>query len=107
MGRWVGYGRYDTRKQVEQLNQLYALLSLYVNFFKPVRKLLDKPRVGSRVKKVYDEPMTPYQRLIGCPTLDPLFKQHLTATYERWHVAELKNELDWQGARLKPSRVAH
>lgn len=105
--RWIGYGRYDTRQQVEQRNRLYALLVLYINFFKPVPKLLAKPRVGSKVKKVYDEPKTPYQRLMECPTLDPVFKQSLQATYECLRVAELKRELDRLVAQLKPSRVVH
>ncbi len=105
--RWVGYGRYDTHKQVDQLNQVYALLELYTNFFKPVQKLIGKRREGSKVKKVYDEPKTPYQRLMDCPTLDGLFKQQLKATYERLHLAALKSELDRCVARLKPSRVGH
>lgn len=34
------------------------------NFFIPVFKLYSKERIGGRVKKVYDKPQTPYQRLI-------------------------------------------
>ena len=62
--RLVGYGRFDTLRQVNQLNELYAVYRLYVNHFLPVTKLQQKVRTGSRVKKVYDAPKTPYQRVL-------------------------------------------
>ncbi|GAI38922.1 unnamed protein product, partial [marine sediment metagenome] len=40
--RAVGYGRYDTDKELSILNELYGYLRLYVNFFQPVRKLIKK-----------------------------------------------------------------
>ena len=40
--RAVGYGRYDTDKELSILNKLYSYLRLYVNFFQPVRKLLNE-----------------------------------------------------------------
>ncbi len=38
--RLVGYGRYDTPKQVAQLNALYRVYRLYFNHFLPLTKLL-------------------------------------------------------------------
>jgi hypothetical protein len=40
----VGYRRYDTPEQLDQLNRLYAVMHLYVNFFLPVRKLGHVPK---------------------------------------------------------------
>ncbi len=40
-------------------------LRLYKNFFCPVMKLVKKERIGGKVKRKYDVPKTPYQRLIG------------------------------------------
>lgn len=102
--RLVGYGRYETQKQVRQLNELYAVARLYINFFKPVMKLVSKQREGSKVKRVYDEPKTPYQRLLDCPTLSAEAKRQLRATYKRLNLAKLKAELDRRMAALKPSR---
>jgi hypothetical protein len=59
----VGYGRYDSDQEVEILNKLYGYLRCYVNFFQPVRKLVQKERIGSRIKKRYDEARTPYRRV--------------------------------------------
>ncbi len=58
-GAW-GYGRYDTEKQVRQLNALYAVARLYINFFEPVMKLKSKQQVGSKVKREYDETRRPF-----------------------------------------------
>jgi hypothetical protein len=101
--RLVGYGRYDTELQVRQLNALYAVARLYVNFFKPVMKLQSKQRLGSKVKRLYDQPKTPYQRLLDCPSLDEQAKQMLCQTYQQLHLGALKAELDRHMAALKPS----
>ena len=69
--RLVGYDRYSTRAAFTVLQQLYALLRLQLNFFRPVRKLLSKQRVGSKVVKRYDAPQTPYQRALATGVLTP------------------------------------
>ena len=102
---FVGYGRYETPQQVEQLNAVYAVVRLYINFFKPVMKLQAKRRVGSKVKKIYDEPKTPYQRLVECEALTPTEKKKLQATYESLSLSKLKAKLDRRLAALKPSRT--
>ncbi len=47
------------------LNELYDAYRLYVNFFLPSAKLVSKVRVGAKVRKIYDTPQTPYQRLMA------------------------------------------
>ena len=42
--RYVGYARYDTEIAQKLLNELYGYLRLYVNFFQPVMKLIQKTR---------------------------------------------------------------
>jgi hypothetical protein len=103
--RLIGYGRYATQRQVDQLNAVYAVARLYVNFFKPVMKLKAKRRVGSKVRKIHDEPKTPYQRLMECEALTPAEKKKLKATYESLSLSKLKAELDRRIAALKPSRT--
>ncbi|MGH8716860.1 MAG: hypothetical protein ACREUI_09120, partial [Burkholderiales bacterium] len=63
--RAVGYQRYDTEAQLQLLNELYATLRLYTNFFQPTMKLQCKQRVGSKVTKRYDRAQTPYQRVLA------------------------------------------
>jgi transposase InsO family protein len=57
--RLVGYDRYSARAAWTVLQRLYGLLRLQHNFFRPVRKLLSKRRVGSTVRKRYDAAHAP------------------------------------------------
>ena len=59
----VGYLRYDTEEELEVLNELYDLLRLYTNFVQPLMKLKSKVRVGSQVRKKYDQARTPFLRV--------------------------------------------
>jgi len=58
----VGYDRYEGPLAVQHMQALYAVLRLYLNFFQPVRKLISKKRLGSKVTKQYDTAQTPYRR---------------------------------------------
>jgi len=44
-------------------SELHNLPRPYVNFFMPTLKLQSKVRQGARVKKTFDPPLTPYERL--------------------------------------------
>jgi hypothetical protein len=67
----MGYLRYDTPEAVAAMNAVYADLRLLQNLFLPSVKLVRKERVGARVRRVYDAPRTPVQRLQTCPAADP------------------------------------
>jgi len=43
---------------------------LWLNLFLPSVKLLKKVRVGSKVRRVYDGPRTPFERVRDCPQAD-------------------------------------
>jgi hypothetical protein len=92
--RYVGDLRYDTPAQLALLNQLYEHLHLYLNFFIPVMKLKEKVRTGSKVKRVYDEPQTPYARVLASPDVSPKIKARLLAQYRHLDVVQLKQEID-------------
>lgn len=49
--RFVGYDRYAGPIAGQALAHLYAAIRLYVNYFQPSFKLLDKTRVGAKVNK--------------------------------------------------------
>jgi len=75
--RLVGYDRYASRAAYLTLQRLYALLRLQLNFFRPVRKLVSKQRIGSKVIKRYDAPQTPSQRLLASGMLTVAQRQAL------------------------------
>lgn len=65
----VGYARYETQQEVELIGELYENLRLLINFFYPSMKLLEKKRVRGRIRKRYDQPQTPAQRLLDCTAI--------------------------------------
>jgi hypothetical protein len=96
----VGYQRFDTAAELMVLQQLYRTLRLYTNFFQPTLKLKSKERFGSRVKKSYHAPQTPYQRVLACAAVTLADKQKLQRQYRLLNPAALKRELDKQRKEL-------
>jgi len=91
--RAVGYSRHDTDNELNILNELYSYLRLYVNFFQPVRKLIKKERIGSKVIKRYDEAKTPYRRVLESPNIKEEIKVKLRKEYAMLNPAELKRKI--------------
>jgi hypothetical protein len=91
--RAVGYGRYDTEKELSILNELYSYLRLYSNLFQPVRKLIKKERIGSKVTKRYDKAKTPYRRVLASPDIKDEIKVKLKNQYAMLNPAELKRKI--------------
>jgi len=79
--QWVGYHRYESPEALALLEAIYADLRLFINFFQPVMKLIDKTRVGSKVRKQYDTAQTPYQRVLASPDIDDSVKDQLRDLY--------------------------
>jgi len=91
--RWIGYDRYTSKAAYAQLKRVYALLRLRVNFFQPSQRLVERVRVGTRVKRVYDRPQTPYQRLLASGVLKPEAREALVALYQSLNPLELRRQL--------------
>jgi hypothetical protein len=98
---FVGYSRYDSPEELELLNELYSYLRLYLNFFHPQMKLVRKERIGARVKKQYDLPQTPCQRLITMDEISADKKKKLQATYEQLNPFALKRSIDKLQVKLQ------
>jgi transposase InsO family protein len=92
--RQVGYQRYSSRAAFEALQQLHPLLRLQLNFFRPVRKLVGKERIGARVIKRYDQPLTPYQRLLASGSLSEVSRAQLERQYLATNPAGLQRRID-------------
>ena len=70
--------RYDSAAAQAAIHALYrGELRLFQNLFLPSVKLLRKERVGSRVRRRYDAPHTPLERVLACPDLRPEVTAHL------------------------------
>jgi hypothetical protein len=60
----VGYDRFSGIVAGKLFGKLYQAIRLYVNFFQPSFKLLEKTREGAKVTRKYSKPMTPAERLL-------------------------------------------
>jgi len=98
--RAVGYRRHDTEEELEVLNQLYDHLRLYTNFFQPVMKLIEKIRIGSKVKKKYDRARTPYRRTVESDFVPQQAKQALKEEYAKLNPVKLKQKITRLQERL-------
>jgi hypothetical protein len=78
--RLVGYDRYEGKLACAQLDRMYAVVRLYINYFQPCLKLISRERRDNgHVHKEYDLAQTPYQRL-------------LSSAYGKKHAARLGSE---------------
>lgn len=104
--RHVGHDRYNSKAAYAAFQQLYALVRLHVNFFRPVRKLVAKERQGAKLVKRYDQPLTPYQRLLASGVLGDDAHQTLERQFFSLNPAELRRRIDLVLRRLW-STAAH
>lgn len=66
----LGYVRYDSAPALTAMNALYEDLRLLQNLFLPSVKLIERHRVGARIRRRYDAPRTPLERVAACPEAD-------------------------------------
>jgi hypothetical protein len=107
--RLVGYGRYTSRAAFTVLQRLYGLLRLQLNFFRPVRKLVSKRRVGSKVVKRYDAPHTPCQRVLAAGILTADQRTALVRQFQALDPIALARDIQqtldllWKLAETRPA----
>ena len=92
----VGYDRYEGQPACDALNRLYETLHLYTNFFQPVMVLVSKERHGAQVKKCYDAPKTPYQRVLDSADVTEADKERLRQLYSTLNPAALLRQIQAQ-----------
>jgi transposase InsO family protein len=92
--RSVGYDRYSSKSALAALSRLYALTRLQLNFWRPVRKVIGKERHGARVRKLYDAPRTPYQRLLSSGVLGEAVANRLQEQFLAINPAELQRRFE-------------
>lgn len=92
--RTVGYYRFDTQQEFEALQEVYTHLCPLLNFYYPSVRLLEKTRVGAKVKKIYDDPKPPYLRMLESKDVDEDVKEELRASAKNIHIVKQKRLVD-------------
>jgi hypothetical protein len=103
---FVGYYRFCAAAERDALSAVYRSLCPLLNFFIPTFKLLNKVRVGSKVKKVYDKKiLSPYRRLLASPDLDEQAKLEMARRFALYDPVKLQQEVhDAVGALMSLNR---
>ena len=91
--RNAGYWRYEGARAVNLLNELYAHLTRMNNFFLPSTRLIARERNGSRVRKHYDRPQTPYERLLASGILNDEQTERLRRQRDGLNPAQLRRRI--------------
>jgi len=89
--KFIGHERYTGVVAGQALAHLYQAVRLYVNHFQPSFKLQKKERSGAKVKRFYDKPATPCERLLRHPAV----------------ALSVKDNLRLQGRSLDPLALLH
>lgn len=96
-----GYERYDSKPALETMNDLYRNeLRILQNLFLPSMKLLEKTRIGSKLKRRYDQPQTPLERLLNCPQADRAKIQELKNLRDRTDPFALAKRIEQKLERI-------
>jgi hypothetical protein len=93
--QWFGYHRLDKQALVGLMNHLYRQeWRLYHNFFLPSVKLMEKKLVDGKVMKRYDQPKTPYQRVLESPYVSASVKRSLKEQFETLNPFRLRKAIE-------------
>ncbi|MBF8251589.1 MAG: Integrase [Deltaproteobacteria bacterium] len=92
--QWLGY-------LVPLMNKLYKTeWRLFHNFFCPSVKLIAKERIASKTLKRYDEPKTPYQRVMESLHVSEKTKAALTKQLQTLNPFELRRAIELRLERI-------
>lgn len=91
----VGYQRLDCVEAVVTLNALYDVLTPYLMHFIAVRRTLEKEKVQSRYRRIYEKtPKTSYQRILEHPAIEESIKKRLRREHTTLNPLVLKHEIE-------------
>lgn len=91
--RWLGYERLEFKELVPLINYYYAeIVCPMMNHFFPSFKLQDKIRIKSRTRRVYQDPVTPYSRVMSSDDVPEARKAQLAIIHNNLNPVELMKQ---------------
>jgi hypothetical protein len=102
---YAGYDRLAGFEEQALLAAVYTPLVPLLNFFMPTQKLISKIRVGSKEIKKYDEPRSPFFRLIESEELPQTGKDVLLAQCALYNPVLLQHTVNKAILRLRQRLV--
>ena len=107
---YVGYDRLEGSQEQALLAAIYQPLVPLLNFFMPTQKLESKARIGSKEIKAYDDPASPFQRLLKSKEVPQEIKDSLSAQIALYNPVVLQHNASKAIVRLRqrlaqPNRI--
>ena len=98
---YVGYERLDVKAEVDALNDLYDVLTPYLNHFIASRRIISKERIGARWKVTREKvAKTPYQRVLERKDVSEEVKEKLHKEHALLNPAKMKKDIDRLSKRV-------
>lgn len=95
--QWLGYHRLDNPNVIPFMNDLYSKeWRLFHNFFCPSVKLIEKKRIASKTFKRYDNPKTPFQRILDSKFITASIKRDLNEQFKSLNPFKLRKAMDFK-----------
>jgi hypothetical protein len=91
---YTGYDRLEGNVLQARLAGVYRSLVPLLNFFMPTMKLESKVKAGSKEINKYDEPRSPYQRLMESDALSHGVKAELTRLCALYNPVQLQHNVN-------------
>lgn len=93
--RYFGYDRFEFAELIPMMNDLYQNeMYLYLNHFCRTFKLEQKIQIKSRYRRIYGDPLTPYERVIASPYVSQESKERLILEHKTLDPVLLKMEIE-------------
>ncbi|MFH1620996.1 MAG: hypothetical protein ABIB04_02835 [Patescibacteria group bacterium] len=93
--KYLRYVRLDVQEIVPIMNEMYHELGLYLNHFMPVRRTIEKIRIGAKYRRTYEKvAQTPYRRAMAHAAISEETKRQLHAEHETLNPLRLKQNID-------------
>ena len=112
--KYLGWDRLDDPTLLPLVNELCDAVTLYVNHWKAVKRMVSKERVGAKYIRTYEKrAMTPYERVLAREDVAPDLKEELRKTHDTLNpllliqkIATLKKKI-YELMKALRDRAAH
>jgi IS30 family transposase len=92
--KYAFYHRYDTAAEGVVLNRLWRLVNDRMNYLTPTKKPIGySSTVDGRRTRIYDQPKTPFERLLESQILSPAQITEMTAYRDRLNPAQIGRDI--------------
>jgi hypothetical protein len=90
-----GYDRVEQQRVVDAMNDIYRNeLRIIRNFFTPTQKQKSKVRIGSKYRRKFETPKTPYERILEDAGVSQEVKDRLREEKKSYNPFAVKKRLD-------------